>query len=125
METYEPRQSSRHEIRLTVNGKQHHLTVESRKLLVDVLREDLGLTGVHVGCEQGVCGNCTVILNGNAINSCLAFAVQAHESEITTIEGLAPGEELHPLQESFKKTSRHAVWLLHPWHDSQRQGPFG
>ena len=74
----------RHEIRLKVNGKDYRMEVEARKLLVDFLRYDLGLTGTHVGCEQGICGGCTVILNGEAINSCLMFAVQADGSEIRT-----------------------------------------
>ncbi len=97
------RRGSRHAIRLTVNGMVYHVDVEPRKLLVDVLRYDLGLTGTHVGCEQGVCGGCTVLLNGQAINSCLMFAVQADGSEIRTVEGLAPGNELHALQKAFKR----------------------
>jgi carbon-monoxide dehydrogenase small subunit len=90
-------------IRLTVNGMVYDVDVEPRKLLVDVLRHDLGLKGTHVGCEQGVCGCCTVILNGQAINSCLMFAVQADGSEIMTVEGVAQGNELHPLQKALKQ----------------------
>ncbi|MDY6974554.1 MAG: (2Fe-2S)-binding protein [Thermodesulfobacteriota bacterium] len=97
------RKSSRHSIKLTVNGMEYRIEAEARKLLVDVLRHDLGLTGTHVGCEQGVCGNCTVILNGRAVNSCLIFAVQADGSEIETVEGLASGDELHPLQKAFQE----------------------
>jgi len=91
----------RHEITLTVNGRASIVSVEPRKLLVDVLREDLGLTGTHVGCEHGVCGTCTVLLNGRSIRSCITFAVQADGAEIRTVEGLARGAQLHPLQEAF------------------------
>lgn len=94
--------STTHTISLTVNGQLRAVDVEPRKLLVDVLREDLGLTGVHIGCEHGVCGTCTVLLNGASIRSCITFAVQADGAEITTVEGLAsPGGELHPLQDEF------------------------
>ena len=91
----------RHDIELTVNGRTSHLSVEPRKLLVDVLREDLGLTGTHVGCEHGVCGTCTVLLDDRSIRSCTTFAVQADGAEIRTVEGLADGPELHPLQDEF------------------------
>jgi carbon-monoxide dehydrogenase small subunit len=99
--------SSRHMIRLQVNGQEYEIEVEARRLLVDVIREDLGLTGTHIGCEHGVCGNCTVILNGEAVNSCLILAVQADGAEITTIEGLGQQGGLHPLQKAFKK--QHAL----------------
>jgi carbon-monoxide dehydrogenase small subunit len=99
--------NSRHAIQLKVNGINYQLEVEARRLLVDVLRHDLGLTGTHVGCEQGVCGSCTVMVNGQAINSCLMFAVQADGTEIKTVEGLAQGYELHPLQKAFKE--QHAL----------------
>jgi aerobic-type carbon monoxide dehydrogenase small subunit (CoxS/CutS family) len=95
--------SSRHMIRLLVNGEEHEIEVEARRLLVDVIRGDLGLTGTHIGCEHGVCGNCTVLLNGEAVNSCLILAVQADGAEITTIEGLAEPDGLHPLQKAFKR----------------------
>jgi carbon-monoxide dehydrogenase small subunit len=95
--------SSRHAIKLTVNGEPHHLEVDARKLLVDVIRYDLGLTGTHVGCEQGICGGCTVLLNNEAINSCLIFAVQADGAEIRTVEGIAKGKDLHPLQKALKE----------------------
>jgi carbon-monoxide dehydrogenase small subunit len=89
------------EITLTVNGRRSTIAVEPRKLLVDVLREDLGLTGTHIGCEHGVCGTCTVLLDGRSIRSCTTFAVQADGAEIRTVEGLARGARLHPLQEEF------------------------
>jgi aerobic-type carbon monoxide dehydrogenase small subunit (CoxS/CutS family) len=90
-----------HEITLTVNGRQHVLAVEPRRLLVDVLRDDLGLTGTHIGCEHGVCGTCTVLRDGASIRSCVTFAVQADGSEIRTVEDLATGADLHPLQDEF------------------------
>ena len=90
-------------IRLTVNGHTYERTVEPRRSLADFLREDLELTGTHVGCEHGVCGACTVVLNGRTARSCITLAVQADGAEITTIEGLAPAKgELHPLQRAFK-----------------------
>ena len=88
-------------IRLTVNGDPRVAEVEPRRLLVDFLREDLGLTGTHIGCEQGVCGTCTVLLNGASIRSCITLAVQADGAEVSTVEGLAVGGELHPLQDEF------------------------
>jgi carbon-monoxide dehydrogenase small subunit len=90
-------------ITLTVNGRSQPVTVEPRKLLVDVIREDLGLTGTHIGCEHGVCGTCTVLFNGQSVRSCLMFAVQADGAEIMTVEGLSRGEGLHPLQEAFRE----------------------
>jgi carbon-monoxide dehydrogenase small subunit len=87
---------------LRVNGEEHRLEVEPRRLLADVLRDDLGLTGTHLGCEQGACGACTVLLDGSAVRSCLLFAVQADGEEVTTVEALAPGGPLHPLQEAFR-----------------------
>jgi aerobic-type carbon monoxide dehydrogenase small subunit (CoxS/CutS family) len=89
-------------VRLTVNGRPGEGRCESRKLLVDFLREDLQLTGTHVGCEHGVCGACTVLVDGEAMRSCLMLAVQAEGAQITTVEGLARGEQLHPLQEAFR-----------------------
>ena len=88
-------------IQLTVNGRRRHVAVEPRRLLSDCLREDLGLTGTNLGCEQGVCGSCTVLVDGESVRSCLMFAVQADGSEVTTVEGLADGDELHPLQAAF------------------------
>ena len=89
------------DVRLTVNGKPHAGQCEPRKLLVDFLREDLGLTGTHAGCEHGICGACTILFNGEAVRSCIMLAVQANGAEITTVEGLAKGAELHPLQQAF------------------------
>ena len=88
-------------IRLTVNGQAREGRCETRKLLVDFLREDLGLTGTHVGCEHGLCGACTVLVNGEAARSCLMLAVQADGVELLTIEGLSTDGTLHPLQEAF------------------------
>ncbi len=88
-------------VRLTVNGVPREGRCEPRKLLVDFLREDLGLTGTHVGCEHGICGACTILLDGQAARSCLMLAVQADGAEITTVEGLARDGGLHPLQEAF------------------------
>ena len=90
-------------VRLTVNGTPREGRCEPRKLLVDFLREDLGLTGTHVGCEHGICGACTILLNGEAARSCIMLAVQADGAEITTIEGLARDGNLHPLQEAFHR----------------------
>ncbi|HTY68871.1 MAG TPA: (2Fe-2S)-binding protein [Alphaproteobacteria bacterium] len=89
------------DVRLTVNGKPYAGQCEPRKLLVDFLREDLGLTGTHAGCEHGICGACTILFNGEAARSCIMLAVQANGAEITTVEGLAKGAELHPLQQAF------------------------
>lgn len=88
---------------MTVNGRRCEGAAEPRKLLVDFLREDLGLTGTHVGCEHGVCGACTILVNGTPARSCLMFAVQAKGAEIRTVEGLSVGAKLHPLQESFRE----------------------
>jgi carbon-monoxide dehydrogenase small subunit len=89
---------------LTVNGVQHDVEVETRRLLSDVLRHDLGLTGTHVGCEHGVCGCCTVLLDGRPVRSCLVLAVQALGCEVQTVEGLAaPDGTLAPIQEAFHR----------------------
>ena len=93
----------RHPITMTVNGRSCEGAAEPRKLLVDFLREDLGLTGTHVGCEHGVCGACTILVNGSPARSCLMFAVQAKGAEIKTVEGLSVGAKLHPLQEAFRE----------------------
>jgi carbon-monoxide dehydrogenase small subunit len=87
--------------RVTVNGKAHARLVESRLTLADFLRHELGLTGTHLGCEHGVCGACTVLVNGHSARSCLMFAVQANGSEVTTVEGLTPEHGLSPLQQAF------------------------
>jgi len=91
-------------VRLHVNGVEHELEVEPRLLLVHALRDRLGLTGTHIGCDTSNCGACTVHLDGKAVKSCTVLTVQADGAEVTTIEGLAPAGELHPLQEAF-------------WHD--------
>ena len=88
-------------VKITVNGQTYSKQVEPRRLLSDFLREDLDLRGPHVGCEHGICGACTVLMNGHTVRSCLMFAVQANGAQITTIEGLAKNGELHPLQEGF------------------------
>ena len=90
-------------IQLTVNGVQRQADVEPRQLLVSFLREQLGLTGTHIGCDTSQCGACTVLLDGRAVKSCTMFAVQAQGAEITTIEGLAQGRDLHPVQEAFRE----------------------
>jgi carbon-monoxide dehydrogenase small subunit len=90
-------------IALTVNGQRRAAEVETRRTLADFLRQSLGLTGTHLGCEHGVCGACTVLLDGRSVRACLMLAVQANGHEITTVEGIAPGRtELHPLQEAFR-----------------------
>jgi carbon-monoxide dehydrogenase small subunit len=89
------------EIALTVNGRVHKLRVEPRRTLLDAIREDCGLTGTHMGCEHGVCGACTVLLDGDPVRACLTFAVQAEGSAIRTVEGLAEGNVLHALQRAF------------------------
>ncbi len=90
-------------IRLVVNGRVHHLEVEPRRMLVQVLREDLDLTGTHVGCDTTQCGACTVLVDGAAVKSCTMLAVQADGSSVTTIEGLARDGELHPIQAAFRE----------------------
>jgi len=86
---------------LRVNGHRRQVQAESRQTLAEVLRDQLGLTGTHIGCEHGVCGACTVLVDGAAVRSCLLFAVQAEGSDVTTVEGLAKGEALHPVQQAF------------------------
>jgi aerobic carbon-monoxide dehydrogenase small subunit len=91
-------------VRLTVNGRTYEVEVEPRKTLADTLREDCGLTGTHLGCEHGVCGACTILMDGKSVRSCLLFAVQAEGHELQTVEGLAPSdEELHPIQQAFSE----------------------
>jgi carbon-monoxide dehydrogenase small subunit len=95
--------TDRRTITLTVNGARHTREVETRLMLGDFLRRDLGLTGTHLGCEHGVCGACTVHLDGEAVRSCILFAVQADGAKVTTVEGLAkPDGTLHPLQQAFR-----------------------
>ena len=90
-------------VRLTVNGRSYVRPVEPRTTLADFLRDDLDLTGTHVGCEHGVCGACTVLVDNQPVRSCLLFAVQLDGAAVTTVEGLADGERLHPLQEAFRE----------------------
>ena len=89
------------ELRLTVNGEAHELFVKPKSVLMDVLRDQLGLTGAKRSCDSNACGTCTVILNGRAVNSCSILALQANGGEVVTVEGLAKGAELHPLQKAF------------------------
>jgi carbon-monoxide dehydrogenase small subunit len=89
------------DIILDINGAVHEATVEPRRMLADVIRDDCGLTGTHIGCEHGVCGACTVLVDGAPVRSCLMFAVQADQKKIRTVEGLQRGATLHPLQEAF------------------------
>jgi len=88
-------------VSIVVNGRRHEHGVEPRTLLVHHLRETLGLTGTHVGCDTSQCGACTVLLDGEAVKSCTVFAVQAHGCEVTTVESLADGDTLHPVQQAF------------------------
>ncbi len=88
-------------VQLTVNGSTASIEVEPRTTLADAIRDQLGLTGTHLGCEHGVCGACTILLDGEPARSCLMFAVQADGAEITTIEGLADGDQLHPVQQAM------------------------
>jgi carbon-monoxide dehydrogenase small subunit len=88
-------------VRISVNGVTHRLFLETRRTLLDVLREDLGLTGTNAGCEHGSCGACTVLLDGKSIRACLLLAVQANNHEVMTVEGLVHGGEMHPLQQAF------------------------
>jgi carbon-monoxide dehydrogenase small subunit len=88
-------------VELEVNGTTHTCEVPVRKLLADFLREDLNLTGTHVGCEHGVCGACTILVDGESARSCLMLAVQANGRSVTTIEGFAQGDDLHPVQQAF------------------------
>ena len=91
------------QVSVTVNGTKYERAVEPRMLLVDFIRHELGLTGTHVGCEHGVCGTCTVLLDGEPVRSCLMFAVQANGHEVRTVEGLGTIDKLHPLQEAFRE----------------------
>ena len=93
--------AARQTVRVRVNGREYERTVEARLLLADFIRHDLGLTATHLGCEHGVCGACTIIVDGESVRSCLLFAVQADGADIQTLEGLADGDALHPLQQAF------------------------
>lgn len=89
------------DVTLTINGKDYAISVEPRRTLADAIREDCGQTGTHIGCEHGVCGACTVIVDDAPVRSCLMFAVQAEGKKIRTVEGLADGDKLHPMQQAF------------------------
>jgi carbon-monoxide dehydrogenase small subunit len=89
------------DIKLNINGRDYAVQAEPRRTLVDVIRDDCGQTGTHIGCEHGVCGACTILVDGEPVRSCLMFAVQADGKQIRTVEGLAKGDELHPLQRAF------------------------
>jgi len=93
--------SDKNTITLSINGHDHAITVEPRRTLADAIREDCGQTGTHIGCEHGICGACTVIVDGAPVRSCLMFAVQADGKKIRTVEGLANGDTLHPMQQAF------------------------
>jgi carbon-monoxide dehydrogenase small subunit len=95
--------SDLYDVTVTVNGIRHQRSVESRLLLSDFLRHELGLTGTHVGCEHGVCGACTVLFDGQPIRSCQMFAVQANGHQVMTVEGLGTPDNLHPVQEAFRE----------------------
>jgi len=130
-----------HNIHVNVNGIEHESRVESRLLLVDYIREVIGLTGTHVGCDTSNCGACTIILNGKSVKSCTMFTVQADSTKIMTIEGLAKGGELHPIQRAFWENHglqcgfctpgmiMQAYWLLgekpHPTEEEIRWGISG
>jgi len=96
-----------HLVAISVNGTRHEVAVEPRRTLADVLRHDLGYTGTHLGCEHGICGACTVLVDGEPTRACLMFGVQADDCEVETVEGLADGDMLHPLQQAF--TDHHAL----------------
>ena len=93
---------SEHVVEMAVNGVPRRATVEARRTLADLLRENFGLTGTHLGCEHGVCGSCTVLLDGTAVRSCITLAVQTQGAEVTTIEGVGSPGDLHPLQQAFR-----------------------
>ena len=93
--------NAKHDITLTINGEAYGIRVEARRTLADAIREECGQTGTHLGCEHGVCGTCTVIVDGAPVRSCLMFAVQCDGAKIRTVEGPADGEEPHPLQRAF------------------------
>ena len=96
-----------HLVAITVNGTRHEVAVDARRTLADVLRHDLGYTGTHLGCEHGICGACTVLVDGQPTRACLVFGVQADDCDIETVEGLARDDELNPLQEAF--SAHHAL----------------
>lgn len=99
--------TDRHTVTVTVNGTEHVVAVEARRTLADMLRHDLRLTGTHLGCEHGICGACTVLVDGQPLRACLAFGVQVDGCSVETVEGLADGEDLNDLQEAFSR--RHGL----------------
>ncbi|OZI21128.1 4-hydroxybenzoyl-CoA reductase subunit gamma [Bordetella genomosp. 9] len=101
MKDWDETDDPRHDVVLNINGAEYPVRVESRKTLVDAIRDDCGQTGTHIGCEHGVCGACTVLVDGEPVRSCLMFAVQAQGSCIRTVEGLAQEPEFHPMQQAF------------------------
>jgi len=105
---------SKHLVNIRVNGQEHETEIESRLLLVDFLRENLGLTGTHVGCDTTHCGACTVLMDGVSVKSCTVFAVQADGREILTIEGLARNGKMHPIQEAFWNHHALQCWYCTP-----------
>ena len=126
--------SAKSDITLSINGREHAIKVEPRRTLVDAIREDCGQTGTHIGCEHGVCGACTVIVDGDAVRSCLMLAVQAEGSSVVTVEGLSTDDALTPLQTAFSKhhalqcgfctpgmlTTAHALLTEEPDADADR-----
>jgi len=107
MTTFEPNpvEMPTRSITFTVNGRTYQRTVEPRLTLADFLRADLGLTGTHIGCEHGVCGACTILFDGQPVRSCIMYTVQANGHDLRTVEDLARGEELHPIQQAFWENS--------------------
>ena len=116
-----PETAEKIRVKLTVNGKAYERLVEPRMLLVEFLREELDLTGTHVGCDTTYCGACTVLMNGASVKSCTTFAVQADGAELLTVEGLAQNGELHPIQKAFGDRSR---LRCQPFQNLSRAGEF-
>ncbi len=110
-------------VTLAVNGTEHHVQVEPRALLAHVLRDDLNLTGTHIGCDTSQCGACTILLDGRAVKSCTVLAIQAEGHRITTIEGIGSADALHPLQQGFWGQARVAMRVLHPRDDHDGDRP--
>ena len=117
--------TERQSVTLSINGNLHEVTADTRSTLLQVLREDLSLTGTKCGCNNGVCGSCTVLVDGEPMRACLVLAVAATEREITTIEGLGNGGELHPVQRAFIEHQGPAMRLLHPRNDHFRKSIAG